>query len=84
VVGVSADDQETSDRFAASLDLPFPLVGDPKGKILRAWGVRVPVLGLVRRVTFGVGKDRRVRWVHESQLDAESHVATACAARLAG
>jgi peroxiredoxin len=79
VIGVSADDQETSDRFAASLELPFPVVGDPQGKILKAFGVRIPVLGLARRVTFVVGKDRKVRKVHESQFDAKSHVAQACA-----
>lgn len=79
MIGVSADDQETSDRFAASLELPFAMVGDPQGEVLRAFGVRIPVLGLARRVTFVIGKDRRIRSVHESQFDAESHVAQACA-----
>ncbi len=78
MIGVSADDQPTSDRFAASLELPFPVVGDPQGEILRAWGVRIPVLGLARRVTFVVGKDQKVRAVHESQFDALSHVTEAC------
>ena len=36
VVGVSQDSQATNDRFRASLGLPFPLVGDPTGTILRA------------------------------------------------
>jgi peroxiredoxin len=53
--------------------------GDPKGEVLRAFGVRIPVLGLARRVTFVIGKDRKVRAVHESQFDAESHAAQACA-----
>lgn len=79
MIGVSADDQETSDRFAATLELPFPVVGDPKGDVLKAFGVRIPVLGLARRVTFVIGKDRKVRSVHESQFDAESHVTQACA-----
>jgi peroxiredoxin len=78
-VGVSADDQAQSDRFRAALELPYPLVGDPGKKILRDYGVRVPVLGLARRVTFVVDKDRRIASVHESAFDPESHVATACA-----
>lgn len=54
-------------------------MGDPSGKILRAYGVRIPLLGVARRVTFVVGRDRRVRSVHESQFDAESHASQACA-----
>lgn len=78
VVGVSKDDQATSDRFRAALDLPYPLVGDPKGDILRAYDVRIPVLGLARRVTFVVGQDRLIEGLHESANGAESHLATAC------
>jgi peroxiredoxin Q/BCP len=75
---VSADDQATSDRFRAALELPYALVGDPGKKILNAFGVRIPVLGLARRVTFVIGTDRRIEGVHESAFDPESHVAAAC------
>jgi peroxiredoxin len=75
---VSADDQATAERFAESLALPYPLVGDPGGKILEAWGVRIPLLGLARRVTFVVGRDGRVSHRYESNLSAESHVGDAC------
>jgi peroxiredoxin len=75
---VSADDQATADRFRAALELPYPLVGDPGKKVLDAYGVRIPVLGLARRVTFVIGKDRRIEGVHESAFDPESHVAAAC------
>jgi len=77
VVGVSADPQETSDRFARSLDLPYPLVGDPRGEILRAYGVRWPVVGLARRTSFLVGRDGKVRAAFRSELDADAHVAKA-------
>ena len=46
MVGVSGDPQERNDEFRKSLDLPFPLVGDPEGKILRAYDVRWPIIGL--------------------------------------
>jgi peroxiredoxin len=36
VIGVSADSQETQDRFAKSLELPYPLVGDPVGTVREA------------------------------------------------
>ena len=75
---MSADSQETQDRFAASLQLPFPLVGDPEGAIRDGFGVKWPLFGLARRVTFVVGKDRRIRHVYKAELDAESHAVEAC------
>ncbi len=75
LVGVSSDRQETNDRFVESLCLPFPVVGDKSGDVLRAFGVRIPVLGLARRVTFLIGSDRRIRLAFESQFDAQAHIA---------
>jgi len=79
VIGVSSDTQETNDRFAASLDAPYPIVGDPSGEILKAYKVRWPVIGLARRVTYVIGPDRRVEHAFESQFDAEAHIARSCA-----
>jgi peroxiredoxin len=80
VVGVSRDPQETSDRFRESLGLPFPLVGDPQGAILRAYKVRWPVIGLARRVTYLVTRSRRVKMALHSEFDIGSHVTATCAA----
>jgi thioredoxin-dependent peroxiredoxin len=74
VVGVSTDPQAESDRFRESLSLPFPLVGDPDGAIVRAYGVRWPVVGRARRVTFVIGKDRKVRLAYGNELDMQAHV----------
>jgi peroxiredoxin len=54
-------------------------VGDPEGRILRAYEVRWPVLGLARRVTYVIGRDRRVRDAFHSERDPEAHVERACA-----
>ncbi len=79
VIGVSADAQETSDRFREALELPFPVVGDQSGRILRAYKVRWPLIGLARRVTYVVGRDRKIRSAYESQHKVDDHVAQACA-----
>jgi thioredoxin-dependent peroxiredoxin len=39
VLGVSKDDLETQKKFADSLKLPFPLLADPDGSVIRAYGV---------------------------------------------
>jgi len=77
VVGVSKDRQEVSDRFRESLGLPYPLLGDPEGAILRASKVRWPLIGLARRVTYVVGRNRKVRLAFHSELDIEAHMARA-------
>jgi peroxiredoxin len=80
VVGVSRDPQDKSDRFRQSLGLPFPLVGDPDGAILRAYKVRWPILGLARRVTYLIAKNRAVRLAFHSEFNIGAHVSKTCAA----
>jgi len=39
VIGVSEDDVDAHEAFAAKYDLPFPLVADPEHAVLDAYGV---------------------------------------------
>jgi peroxiredoxin Q/BCP len=78
VIGVSGDSQETNERFRKSLDLPFPLVGDPEGTILRAYRVRWPLVGLAQRVTYAIGQDGRILLAFHSELTPTAHAARAC------
>lgn len=75
MVAVSTDPQATNDRFKEELCLPFPVVGDPRGEVTRAYGARWPLIGLARRITYLVGSDKKVKLAFESQLDAKAHVA---------
>lgn len=84
MIGVSGDSQQTQDRFARSLELPFPLVGDADGSIRGGYGVKWPLFGLARRVTFVIGRDRKIRSVHHAERDALSHAAHACQVVAAG
>jgi peroxiredoxin len=69
VVGISTDDHDTQCRFAASLQATFPLIADKDGSIARAWGTMMPLIGWARRVTFVVGRARRVEAVfHQRTL----------------
>jgi peroxiredoxin Q/BCP len=79
-VGVSADPQETSDRFRQRLGLPYDLVGDADGHILRAYKVRWPVIGVAQRVTYLVSRDRRVRLAFHNEFRMDAHAARACEA----
>lgn len=59
VVGVSTDDVPSHARFAAEHELPFPLLSDPDGRVLRLYGVPSR-LGMAARVTYVIDPEGRV------------------------
>ena len=59
VLGISKDDLETQKKFHDSLNLPFPLLSDPEGKVAKAYGVDKGEYA--DRVTFVIGKDGVVK-----------------------
>jgi peroxiredoxin len=75
---VSTDTQDTSDRFRTSLLLPFPLVGDPDGAILKAYRVRWPIIGLAKRMTYVVSRDRTILSAFRSERHMTAHAGHAC------
>ena len=76
-MGVSKDTPQVADEFCRSLDLPYTLVGDAKGAIIKAYGVAWPLLGLAKRVTYVVGRDARVKMAFRSERDVTAHVTKA-------
>jgi peroxiredoxin Q/BCP len=78
VVGVSSDGPESHRAFAAHYGLPFPLLSDEDGALARAYGVTASFAGLMRgRVTFVIGKDRRIQQRFSSLVRMDAHVKTA-------
>lgn len=63
VLGVSADSVESHRAFAEKYGLPFSLLADPEGRIIEAYGVRMPLLGFAKRVTFLIDRQGVVRKV---------------------
>ncbi len=72
VLGVSADDVSSHQAFASKYNLPFSLLADPQGTIIQAYGVRMPVLGIAKRVTFLIDKQGVVRKVF-TDVQTSSH-----------
>jgi peroxiredoxin Q/BCP len=67
VLGVSADDADSHERFAAKYRLPFTLLSDPDRAVMRAYGAYGEktlygrkVVGVIRS-TVWIGPDGRVR-----------------------
>lgn len=74
VLGVSSDTEESHGMFTIKLGLPFKLLSDEGGRIRRLYGVPSS-LGLIPgRVTYVIDKEGIVRYMFNSQIDAEKHM----------
>lgn len=63
VLGVSGDDVKSKKAFAEKYHLPFSILADPDKKILEAYGVKMPIIGLAKRVTFIIDKQGVIRHI---------------------
>jgi thioredoxin-dependent peroxiredoxin len=72
ILGVSADDEASHKAFAEKYHLPFSLLADPGKAIIEAYGVKMPVVGLAKRVTFVIDKQGTVRKVL-TDVDTAGH-----------
>jgi peroxiredoxin Q/BCP len=86
VLGVSSDDAESHERFAAKYRLPFTLLSDPDRSVMRAYGAYgektlygKKVIGVIRS-TVWIGPDWRVRRHWARVANAADHPARVLAA----
>jgi len=63
VLGISPQDVDSHERWIEARHLPFPLLADPDRKVIDAYGVGAPLLG-VRRSVFLVDSEGIVRYKH--------------------
>ena len=73
VWGVSGDNADSHQRFAARHNLPFPLLVDKGNRLRQAFGVP-SVLGLLPgRVTYVIDGEGVIRHVFNNLLDGPAH-----------
>ena len=74
VIGISADNMQKHQDFAANHRLPYHLLSDSDGLLRKAFGVP-KAFGLIPgRVTYVIDPHGIVRHLFSSQLAAERHV----------
>jgi thioredoxin-dependent peroxiredoxin len=69
LLGISPQDVDTHERWAEKRNLGFPLLADTEKKVVDAYGVGAPVLG-VRRSVFLVDDAGVLRYKHVGLLGA--------------
>jgi thioredoxin-dependent peroxiredoxin len=66
VIGVSFDTVARQKEFTEKYKLNFPLIGDPDGKIVDLYGVRMDHMHMAHRVSFLIGLDGKIVHVTDS------------------
>ena len=78
VFGISSDSTKSHKKFAANYQLPFDLLSDEGGKIRKLFAVPTNLFGLIPgRVTYIIGKDKKIHGIYNSQTDPIGHVSKA-------
>jgi peroxiredoxin Q/BCP len=73
-VGISMDSQERQARFSKKNNFTFPLLIDEDGAVARHYGVKRALnLLKVKRATFVIDPDMRIREVITSEVAMNSH-----------
>jgi thioredoxin-dependent peroxiredoxin len=67
VVGISAQDLESHQRFTSHHGLTVPLLADADKKVAKAYGMSIPVVG-TRRAVFVLDEQGIVRFKHVHML----------------
>ena len=84
VVGVSPQDVDSHQRFAAEHDLNFPLLADPDKTVVKAYDLDGPLGFGVRRGTYLIGRDGHIQDSVLADLRIGAHEAFVRAAIASG
>ena len=80
-VGISMDSAERQAEFAQKNSLDYPLLADVDGEVAHQFGVKRSLNFLkVKRASFVIGQDRRVREIITSEVSMNAHADRALAA----
>jgi peroxiredoxin Q/BCP len=75
VIGISSDSERTHKKFSEKYKLPFVLLADTNQDVRKLFGVTGSLFGLIPgRVTFIIGKDRKLKGSFDSLLNPHGHI----------
>jgi peroxiredoxin Q/BCP len=83
VLGISPQDVDRHEEWIEARQLPFPLLADTERKVIEAYGVGAPIIG-VRRSVFLVDTEGLVRYKHVAIIGATFRKSRDLAEILAG
>jgi len=66
VFGISADSVESIAKFHEKYHLSFPLLADPDLKATKAYGAKMPIMGMSKRWTFIIDPALKIRAIDQN------------------
>ena len=64
LAGISVDPIENNRAMVEKLVLPFPLLSDPEGRVIKEWSVWNESEAIARPSIFAIRKDRSIAWAY--------------------
>ncbi|MEC7042267.1 MAG: redoxin domain-containing protein, partial [Candidatus Thermoplasmatota archaeon] len=74
-IGIRQDQKNDHKEFKESLDLPYPVLGDPERQVAKRYGVPVHLGKFPAKSSFVVGPDRKIHYVYDWLFRPRNHVA---------
>jgi thioredoxin-dependent peroxiredoxin len=74
IIGINRDDLHTHLKFKEKHNLPFELLSDETGEVVREYGANIPFISLIKRITYLINTERKVESVYESLFAYENHM----------
>lgn len=74
IYGISTDSIATHHKFIKEYNLPFELLSDEAGKVIRKYDARIGFIGVTRRVTYLLDKNHIIKSVYENMFGAKEHI----------
>jgi peroxiredoxin Q/BCP len=74
VVGISTDSEATQCSFAQQLGVSYPMIGDQKQAISRAYDVLWPLIRIAKRVTYVLDARHTVAAVFQHEFQVSRHL----------
>ncbi len=72
VIGISHDSVASHKKFADEYKLNFTLIADPEDKIINLYDVKMPMLGMAKRVSFLISLDGKIVHVTDA-MNPQTH-----------
>lgn len=74
VYGLSRDDMDSHQRFRKEHNLPFHLLSDEAGTVIKQYKAMLPIVGIPNRITYLMDAEHRVAAAYESLFGAKNHI----------
>ncbi|WP_420386086.1 peroxiredoxin [Roseivirga sp.] len=74
VFGISKDSISSHRKFKEKHQLPFKLLSDREGKVCKDYKALMPIIGVPKRITYLIDKEKTIRATYSDMFGATNHI----------